>query len=170
MDAAPAAAAPDGRVADARLAREFYPGWRLRVYHSRTVPAAALDCLRNHSAELVDMTGDAVANGMAWRFLPAADPAVGRFVSRDADSRLGARERAAVREWELSGAPFHAMRDHPSQSAYNVSGGMWGGVGGSVPDLRARVLRSGLGDAYLEDMRFLNEELWPLMLVLRFAA
>ena len=153
----------DGAYANTRLLSEFYPGWRLRVYYNRSTPAAVLDNLRNHSAELVDMSDDAIVNQMAWRFLPAADPSVGRFVSRDIDSRLAARERAAVREWELSGAPFHVIRDHPSHRRHNVSGGLWGAVGGAVPDMRARIERSALPDAYLKDMDFLNADVWPLM-------
>jgi hypothetical protein len=34
--------------------------------------------------------------GMFWRFLVADDPTVDRFIIRDSDSRLNARERFAV--------------------------------------------------------------------------
>ncbi len=37
--------------------------------------------------------------GMFWRLLVASDGTVDRFVVRDVDSSLGAREKAAVDEW-----------------------------------------------------------------------
>ena len=51
---------------------------------------------------------------MNWRFMPLLDPQVSHFVSRDLDSRLNAREGAAVQEWLLSDKAFHFMRDHPA--------------------------------------------------------
>ena len=36
---------------------------------------------------------------MMWRFLPTLDPQVSLFLSRDLDSRISAREVAAVTEW-----------------------------------------------------------------------
>jgi hypothetical protein len=40
--------------------------------------------------------------GMFWRFLVAEDDAVDRYIVRDSDSRLNAREAAAVAEWMAS--------------------------------------------------------------------
>ncbi len=39
--------------------------------------------------------------GMFWRFLVADDPQVDRFIVRDSDSRLNARDAYAVAEWCL---------------------------------------------------------------------
>ena len=61
-----------------------------------------------------------------WRFLPSLDPQVSVFLSRDLDSRVTAREVAAVKEWLQSGRPLHAMRDHPSHRAAMMAGA-WGG-------------------------------------------
>ena len=47
------------------------------------------------------------------------------FLSRDLDSRLNAREAAAVAEFLQSGAGVHIMRDHPAHAAV-MMGGMWG--------------------------------------------
>ena len=64
--------------------------------------------------------------GMVWRFLPLLDPLVDAVASRDLDSRLTAREAAAVTQWlEESGLPFHVMRDHPMHGT-EILGGMWG--------------------------------------------
>ena len=37
--------------------------------------------------------------GMFWRFLVADDPSVDRFIVRDSDSRLNARDAFAVVDW-----------------------------------------------------------------------
>ena len=48
-----------------------------------------------------------------WRFLPLMDPLVDRFMSRDCDALITAREVAAVTHWlKNSDATFHLMRDH----------------------------------------------------------
>ena len=60
--------------------------------------------------------------GMVWRFFPALDPQVDVLLSRDLDSRVSAREAAAVEEWiESEVASFHNMRDHPGGKQYWLS-------------------------------------------------
>jgi len=71
-------------------------------------------------------------------------PTVERFIVRDSDSRLQARDWAAVQDWVCiviviaryvvgpdcfpvqvkSGKQFHCLRDHLSHSNYPISGGM----------------------------------------------
>jgi hypothetical protein len=46
-------------------------------------------------------------------------------MSRDLDSALTQRERAAVDVWLASNKSFHVMRDHPQHST-PMLGGMWG--------------------------------------------
>ena len=47
------------------------------------------------------------------------------FVSRDLDSRLSAREAAAVKEWrEKSNYTIHSMRDHPGHGV-GLVGASW---------------------------------------------
>ena len=53
------------------------------------------------------------------------DPQVSIFISRDLDSRITAREVAAVTEWLQSGKALHAMRDHPWCIAVLMAGA-WG--------------------------------------------
>jgi len=38
-------------------------------------------------------TGKGYVSGMFWRFMVASDPTVDRYIIRDSDSRLNARER-----------------------------------------------------------------------------
>ena len=53
-----------------------------------------------------------------WRFLPAVDPLVDEFHSRDLDSLVSQREFDAVNEFRnWKNAQFHIMRDHKMHSA-----------------------------------------------------
>ena len=63
---------------------------------------------------------------------------VDRFIVRDSDSRLNARERLAVEEWIQSGTLVHSLRDHPNHDR-PLNGGMWGGRKGAVPDMASLV-------------------------------
>ena len=58
-----------------------------------------------------------------WRFLAFADPLVSLALSRDVDSWLSERERAAVTQWRSTDALFHAMRDLPQHNTYILAGG-----------------------------------------------
>ncbi|MHC4391072.1 MAG: hypothetical protein ACYS22_07105, partial [Planctomycetota bacterium] len=126
-----------GAVRNAELARTIYPGWICRFYVGSSVPEdtiRALEAFENADVRQLQEPGD--WRGMLWRFLPASEPEVEVFLSRDADSRLGGRERAAVEEWLQSGKGVHVMRDHPEHGA-PILGGMWGARRGRIPGLRA---------------------------------
>ena len=157
----------DGALANAKLMSMVYPGWVMRVYYDSTVPGSILDSLRNEAVvELVLVDSIQAPAKMAWRFLPIQDETVSAFISRDVDSRLSSRERAAVAEWENSSMPFHVMRDHPSHSNFHISGGMWGF---QRRNSEVHVNISQLIDEmqspseYLQDMNMLNEHIWPIM-------
>jgi len=99
---------------------------------------------------------------MFWRFFAAADPTIERFISRDVDSRLMARDAAAVDLWVRSGRPFHIVRDHPSHSRYPMSGGLWGCTRGALPNIMQQIDDFPADSNYLTDMNFLNEIVWPI--------
>ena len=78
----------------------------MRVYLDGSVPAPVVGELERLGAQLVRADDPAMGGGiggMFWRFLVAADEQVDRFIVRDSDSRLNARERLAVEEWIASG-------------------------------------------------------------------
>jgi hypothetical protein len=152
-----------GAVRNAELAPSVYPGWTVRFYVDGTVPLGVVAELGALGCEIV--MGDRSPGpeyGKFWRFAAAADASIERFVSRDADSRLNPREKAAVDAWIASGATFHVMRD----SIYHrrrVLGGMWGGLGGSVPDMQDRIDAWDRYERWGESDAFLSQEIWPLM-------
>jgi len=153
----------DGAVENSRLVKTVYPGWIMRVYFDKSLPESMINFLRDQEVELVDMTNNTIKNEMSWRFLPAAEIDLERFISRDIDSRLSEREFLAVQEWINSGKPFHVLKDHPSHSSYSISGGMWGAVGGSLPDIKKWIVDDALSQDYMYDMIFLDKHVWPEM-------
>jgi len=155
----------EGAVRNAELVRQVFPGWTARFYiDAATVPAEAQQRLAALGAELAPV--DMAARGhqsMFWRFFAAADGGIERFISRDVDSRLMARDKVAVDAWVSSGAPVHIVRDHPSHSRYPISGGLWGAVRGALPRLVEQIDAYPADSNYLTDMNFLNSVVWPLV-------
>ena len=87
-------------------------------------------------------------------------------MSRDLDSPLTARERAAVNAWLASNDSFHAMRDHPMHGA-PMLGGMWG-FRPPLDPATSRSIHEKIHNRHLVaryggsgDQTFLASELWP---------
>jgi hypothetical protein len=76
--------------------------------------------------------GELPSRRLLWRFEAIADPAVRRFLVRDADSLLSVKERVAVDDWLRSPKHFHLMRDFRTHTDLMLAG-LWGGVGGILP-------------------------------------
>jgi len=153
----------NGAVENVKLLKDIFKGWGMRIYFDSSVPQSVLLFLQENGVDLIDMTNSNIRNKMSWRFLPAQNNSIERFISRDIDARLSVREFLAVQEWIESNKPFHVMKDHPSHNAYTVSGGLWGSVGGALPELSKWVVEASMGEEYLEDMNFLDRKIWPLM-------
>lgn len=95
------------------LAKTYFPGWICRYYVTSDVSPAVIDYLKLQGAEISDIpSGMGYAAGMFWRFTVAVDNTVDRYIVRDVDSRLNARDRLAVEEWIHSKYPIHIIRDH----------------------------------------------------------
>jgi hypothetical protein len=130
-----------GALRNAELVHVYFAGWTARFYCDATVPSDTVAGLQARGAEVVmDATRPAT---MFTRFLAAADPTVDRFIVRDADSRLNARERMAVEAWVQSGKGVHSIRDHPNH-AKPLNGGLWGAKRGAIPNI------TGLIESYLD--------------------
>ena len=152
----------DGAIANSKLYRMIYPGWDMLVYHDNSVPANVLTSLLGNGVMLINMTGSKLAKS-TWRFTAASDHHVLRVCSRDSDSRLSAREKAAVDEWIQSSKKFHVMRDHPSHSRrqHPMCAGMWCAVGDAIRDMTDRLYQHNLTDEYFQDQDFLSQVVWP---------
>tara|TARA_Y100000004_G_scaffold177215_1_gene218596 strand:- start:415 stop:1044 length:630 start_codon:yes stop_codon:yes gene_type:complete len=151
-----------GAVRNAELAKEIYPGWTCRFYTGEDVEDHIKQKLLDNDAEVVEM-GGADWNGMFWRFFAADGNDV--MISRDTDSRLGSREKAAVDEWLSSDKDFHIMRDHPYHQT-EILGGMWGvrnGLLNGIKDMIANYDTGSYDNKYQVDQNFLREVVWPLV-------
>lgn len=149
-----------GALANARLAREHYPGWSCRIYACNDVPERDIQALRSAGFKVFTCERPSPESwaGLFWRFEPASDPAVDVFISRDLDSRLNPREAAAVQDWLSSDFEFHSMRDH-YQHTVPILGGMWGCRRNAWfgKQLDAWTTRSEKGS----DQDFLAQKIWP---------
>lgn len=150
-----------GALRNAELAPSIYPGWICRFHCGRSVPGAIVERLRGFAhVEVVAMAEPGDWRGLFWRFLAAADPGVEVMLSRDTDSRLTPRERAAVDAWLASDRDFHVMRDHPQHDA-PILGGMWGVRDGLLRDMRALIDGFVAGDYWQVDQQFLASVVLP---------
>jgi hypothetical protein len=83
-----------GAVHNALLVGKYFPGWICRFYVTSDVPEETLQALKDAGSEIENVPkGMGYSSGMFWRFMVAADSSVDRFIVRDVDSRLNARDR-----------------------------------------------------------------------------
>ena len=161
----------EGAIQNAELASRLYPDWTCRFYVSRQdvgYQTPSNDrCLNEvymklhldkHEVVIVNEPPD--WTGMFWRFYPASEDDVEVFISRDCDSRITAREVAAVQEWMSGPKLIHSMRDHPEHSV-PILGGMWGAKNGALPDLKDQIEEYTKGDFWQVDQNFLRDIVWP---------
>ena len=150
-----------GALKNADLAEEIYPDWVCRYYVGKSVPLNIIDQLiLKNNTELVIMNEEGDWRGMFWRFYPASDDTVDVMISRDTDSRLSLREKAAVDEWLSSDKEFHIMRDFPGHDA-PIMGGMWGVRGDLLRDMVRQINSYSKGDFWQVDQNFLRAVIYP---------
>jgi hypothetical protein len=152
-----------GAFQNVELAKIFYPDWICRFYMGGDVEEDTVSKLsKNSNVEILKMEDKCNWTGMFWRFLAAADPTVDVMLSRDADSRLHQREKAAVDEWLSSDKQFHIMRDHQYHSV-PILGGMWGCKKGMLSNLTQAIEKYEKGDFLGVDQNFLGEHVYPFV-------
>lgn len=168
-----------GAVKNALIKNDYFPDWEMRVYCDNDLGidnVRKLEKLNVNVINVEDQKGgiyypkyeDAnTVYGMFWRFVPASDPSVEYFVSRDCDSRFSEREVCAVNEWIESGKPFHIIRDHPGGHGWVINGGMWGCVGGFIENIDQSIMEF-LSTTYWShqqaaDQKFLEQCIYPVV-------
>eukprot|EP00604_Paraphysomonas_vestita_P001180 CAMPEP_0174822884 /NCGR_PEP_ID=MMETSP1107-20130205/19402_1 /TAXON_ID=36770 /ORGANISM="Paraphysomonas vestita, Strain GFlagA" /LENGTH=409 /DNA_ID=CAMNT_0016043229 /DNA_START=101 /DNA_END=1327 /DNA_ORIENTATION=- len=150
-----------GAIENSKLAKTYFPGWICRYYVTNDVPKSVIDTLVENGAEIEKIPEDmGYASGMFYRFLVAADNTVDRYIIRDVDSRLNARDRLAVEEWINSKQAIHIERDHVNH-CIPMNGGMWGGVNGALPMIKEQIEQWTDKDRYAADLKFLQLVIWP---------
>lgn len=151
-----------GAVRNAEIAASMFPEWQCRFYVPRFAgsPPAVVQLSQLDNVDLVVETADGNWTGMFWRFQAACDDKVEAMISRDCDSRLSQREKAAVDEWLMSDKKFHCMRDHVWHNR-PVLGGMWGAKRGFLSDFAQLLDDAKKEDRWQTDQDFLNDVVWP---------
>ena len=108
------------------LAKTVYPGWIIRVYMPDNEPIEFINLL----IQMKDIELFLVKTNVclrALRYLPNDDPFVSVWISRDLDSIVTFREKAAVDDWIMNypNKELHIMNDHICHS-WCMGGGMFG--------------------------------------------
>lgn len=152
-----------GAVRNAELAKEIYPDWTCRFYVGSSVPYGYIHKLNSFdNTQVVEKPEFGDWTGMYWRFEPASENGVEVMISRDTDSRLSLREKAAVDEWLESDKGFHIMRDHPWHK-YPILGGMWGCKKKVIPNIKELMNKWNKQDSYGTDYDFLANIILPII-------
>ncbi len=153
----------EGAVENAKLAKEIYPDWICAFFVSDDVPKECIDRLTAEDAAVFLCERKNKFDGLNWRFMPFADPNVKVWISRDCDSRLSWRERAAVDEWLETDKACHLMRDSHNHS-YTMMAGMFG-INNELFFERYGMLNlQNPGSANREDdQTILERAVWPLI-------
>ena len=152
-----------GAIKNAILAKEIYPGWTCRYYVGKSVPQDILESLESlNNTEIIKINEDGNWSGMFWRFYPSSENDVEVMISRDCDSRLNLREKAAVDEWLISDKGFHIMRDHPHHGT-EILGGMWGVKQSVIKNIKELINNFTKGEFWQVDQIFLKQIIYPMV-------
>jgi len=149
-----------GAIRNAELAKEIYPDWNVHVYISDYVAEDIQNKLLDLDCTLIKFAEKGDWTGMFWRFFAADSQDI--IISRDVDSRLSYREKAAVDEWLSSDKDFHIMRDHPYHGI-PILGGMWGSRNGILNGIKDMIANYKKGDYWQVDQEFLTSIVYPLV-------
>lgn len=151
-----------GATKNALLAQDIYSDWICRFYVSQEVPYPwiyNLKKLKNTEVIQVSRLGDWTFS--YYRFFPISEPDVEVMISRDADSRISLREKAAVDEWLASDKGFHIMKDHPWHYTYPILAGMFGCKSGVIENITTKINSFKKVDWYHSDQEFLKHVIYP---------
>jgi len=168
-----------GMLRNAALAPSVYPGWQVVVHVSHQyVHQDVVEALRAlPQVTLIVRREPESVKSLFWRIETAFLGKYERMIVRDSDSRLNAREAAAVAEWEVSGKVLHVMHDHV-QHNIPVMGGVWGLHIAAAPvktieeefDTWIRHMRAGTYPSGVKqyvrrqsDQNFLSTVVWDLL-------
>jgi len=114
-----------GAIYNARLTKQYFPGWEFRVYHEDGIDNRFLQELSEEGANVINV-GPTQMIPSAWRFLVYDDEEVNFFISRDLDDRLNSYDAELVKVWIQSGHPFHIIRSNRGHMNEMLAG-LWGG-------------------------------------------
>ncbi len=139
-----------GAIQNARIAKNIYPDFVCRFYVDALVPMPILLQLEDLGCEIVHMNCVGNNTGMFWRFNAVNEADI--VLIRDADSRIGEREKKCVDEWLKSNKLFHSIHDHPFHD-FTVMPGLMGFKKSDI-DFNSLISSFSGGDYYGVDYNF----------------
>jgi hypothetical protein len=152
-----------GAFHNIELAKIYYPDWICRFYVGSSTNEETLKEMEEHSnVEVIRVNEEGNFISTLWRFLAAGDPDVEVMISRDTDSRLHHREKAAVEEWLNSDKQFHIMRDHQYHGV-PILAGMFGAKRGILNDIKDMMDSYKMTNFMGIDQQFLAEKIYPMI-------
>lgn len=152
-----------GAIENVKLAEVLFPDWEVWIFYGLSTPEEYISKLTKfNNCRLIKKDTEGDWSGMFWRFEPASNPDVSVMISRDCDSRLSKREKAAVEEWLKSDKRFHIMRDHPWHNI-EILGGMWGAKYPVLANMNNLLKNELKGDYWQVDQEFLKKEIYPII-------
>jgi hypothetical protein len=122
----------EGAIQNVLLANKVYPNWTCRFYVDNSVPKKITDELLNLGAQVYFVKQNnkiTQRQRSLWRFLALNE--VCRVIFRDTDSRVNAREKWVIDQWNQSGKTYSRIWDaeHQEDGHSNpLMAGMWGAV------------------------------------------
>jgi hypothetical protein len=152
-----------GAVVNAKQCREYFPDWKVRMYHNSSISDELLKTLRGLGVETVHVDPKGTY-GTFWRFRPMFETGIDHLLVRDIDSRITWRDVRCVDEWLASGKKFLNIKDHPSHYDWPIIAGMFGLCPGILPETLIPVMNQyALMHQYISDQVFLARHVWDYM-------
>jgi hypothetical protein len=151
-----------GAIENARYVANNMPGWIALFYVGHDVDKHIVSKLMELGAIIKNQESTWHKNGMFWRFKVFREFLPEYAIIRDSDSRITARELAAVKEWIASGKTLHIMRDHPYHNV-RIPGGLWGGTRRLAEFMPLEEELVKYSTARGQDQVFLGNYLYPLL-------
>lgn len=153
-----------GALVNARQVHEYFPEWKMRVYHDDSVPQDTLDTLSTFEHVKLILVRDGTY-GMFWRFRALFEPGLDAVLIRDLDSRITWRDVRCVNEWLASPYRLSVIRDHEEHYKVLILGGLLGLKGGPLSmSLLESMLQYSRVHRYNMDQIWLSQYIWPLFL------
>jgi len=152
-----------GAIANAELAKLFFPDWEVVMTIGKSVPSTTRKMLESLDVLVVESDEKEDYTGMFWRFASSIMyQDYDYFLSRDCDSRLSEVEAKEVNDWIDSGKKFHSILAHPYHNI-PILGGLWG-VKTSEEFTKLMLDSSNdfnMEDRYQIDQDFLMKKIFP---------
>lgn len=155
-----------GLIENCQQINRIYPDFWIYIYLGNDFDKNMLD---NKFDNIINIqfieTGKNGHEVMSYRFFAIDRPEVGIAFSRDADSRINARDQYCINEFLKSDKKFQIIRDSPSHGV-EILGGMWGikkGIDINIQSLLEKFKVRNATFKHGTDQDFLGEYVYPLV-------